>query len=145
MRATLLERFMSKVSPEPMSGCWLWTGAVLKSGGYGAIGIERASVRAHRVAWALFRGPIPAGLLVLHKCDNPACVNVDHLYLGTASRNALDCVERQRHNRARLSPANVLAIRSATSAGTSELAEQYGVSTVAIRAIRRRATWRNHG
>ena len=52
---------------------------------------------AHRTGWILFRGPIPAGLKVLHACDNPACVNLEHLYLGTQKDNARDMVARGRY------------------------------------------------
>lgn len=77
-------------------GCWLWQGSIFKDG-YGAIGIRRTgSKRAHRVSYEAFVGRIPDGLWVLHKCDTPACVNPDHLFVGTASDNTVDM-----HNKGR--------------------------------------------
>src|ERR1035437_755093 len=82
-------------------GCWPWAGKIHVGTGYGVVyagggrGHEREE-RAHRVAWALTFGPIPPGLSVLHKCDNPPCVNPDHLYLGTHQDNMADVVARGR-------------------------------------------------
>src|SRR5574340_590014 len=81
IQRSLLERFFDKVSPEALTGCWLWTGAV-KELGYGVIGLgtrEQGTSKAHRVSWELHNGPIPSGLNVLHSCDTPSCVNPDHL------------------------------------------------------------------
>jgi hypothetical protein len=101
----LLERFMKYVSPEPMSGCWLWTGA-LDDKGYGRLGVNRSAQRAHRVAYELFVGPIPDlpgyhGGCLLHRCDNPACVNPQHLVVGTQQDNIAD---RERKGRHRVAP-----------------------------------------
>lgn len=80
-------------------GCWLWNGQIGKRG-YGMIGVpKRYGPRiqyAHRVSWRLHRGEIPDGLSVLHRCDNPKCVNPDHLFLGTAGDNIRDCVAKGR-------------------------------------------------
>lgn len=75
--------------------CWNWTGA-LTSGGYGNCKENGRVVRAHRKAWELVNGPIPAGMWVLHHCDNRRCVNPAHLFLGTARDNAVDCVRKGR-------------------------------------------------
>jgi len=86
--------------PEPNSGCLLWIGAVKKGGKgmlpYGRLKTNGRHVKAHRYAWERARGLIPDGLLVLHTCDNPCCVNALHLYLGTHKDNALDCSRRGR-------------------------------------------------
>ena len=80
-------------------GCWLWNGPIFKDG-YGCIGIKRTGPqRAHRVSYAKFVGPIPNGLWVLHRCDTPACVNPEHLFLGTAYDNAIDREGKGRANR----------------------------------------------
>lgn len=100
----LMERFMDKVEPEPMSGCWLWRGAV-RGGGYGEIGIgsktdKTASMRAaHRVSYELFVGKIPPKMNILHSCDMPLCVNPDHLFVGTQADNCRDRARKGRGKR----------------------------------------------
>jgi len=92
-----LERFTAKFE-KSQTGCWNWTAA--KDGcGYGFIGIKRIKkslMRAHRVSYMEFIGPIPDGLLVCHHCDNPGCVNPKHLFLGTHKDNADDMVKKGR-------------------------------------------------
>lgn len=107
----LRDRFYEKFEPEPMSGCWLWT-ACLTTKGYAAIGVRRgpgkmAKVEASRVSWELHHGPIPVGLGALHKCDNPVCVNPDHLFLGTHADNMADKARKGR------APGVPLAVRRA--------------------------------
>lgn len=88
-------RFWIKV--EKTEGCWLWTGATIRDG-YGTITIDGRSVKAHRIAWELTYGPIPEGMLVCHRCDNPSCVRPDHLFLGTHADNVHDCIQKGRRN-----------------------------------------------
>ena len=76
--------------------CWLWMGARNMTH-YGLLGIDGHSRLAHRISYALLVGPIPDGLDVLHKCDNPPCVNPDHLFLGDAKANAADKIAKGRH------------------------------------------------
>lgn len=78
-------------------GCWLWTGYT-STFGYGMMRFMGKSQNAHRLSWQVHRGPIPDGLSVLHKCDVPACVNPDHLFLGTQSDNMKDCASKGRLN-----------------------------------------------
>lgn len=83
-------RFWNSVSPEPNTGCWLWTGS--DDNGYGCLGVNGRRVRAHRYSWELAHGaPPPADMHVCHRCDQPACVNPDHLFLGDDSANMRDC------------------------------------------------------
>lgn len=90
-----VERFWSNASDQPGADCWEWQG-IRTVKGYGRFYYYYRNLRAHRVAYELRRGPIPRGLMVLHACDNPPCINPDHLFLGTAWDNANDAVRRKR-------------------------------------------------
>jgi predicted XRE-type DNA-binding protein len=86
---TLEKRFWSKVRKGP--GCWEWTAGLNKRNGYGHIKSNGVKLLAHRLAWEMSNGrPIPAGLCVLHRCDNPKCVRPDHLFVGTQLDNIED-------------------------------------------------------
>lgn len=93
------QRFESKISKSE-SGCWIWKGSYLKTG-YGVFhivnGSEKKHVRANRYSWMHFRREDPKEALVLHKCDNKACVNPEHLYLGDKRQNTKDAIERGQH------------------------------------------------
>lgn len=90
-------RFMAHVSPEPNSGCWLWTAAI-STNGYGLLSTTRSrQVRAHRFAYESMHGPIPDGLYICHRCDTPSCVNPDHLFLGTPRDNLNDAKSKGRY------------------------------------------------
>ena len=94
-KGKILARFDRLCIPEPNSGCWLWLGA-LHVFGYGKFGLHEKIYHAHRIAWQLLRGRISSGLQVLHKCDNPSCVNPDHLFLGTQKDNIHDMWQKGR-------------------------------------------------
>ena len=98
-RKSLSAAFHEKITGEPNSGCWLWTGA---SGtrGYGHIRKNGKMLKAHRVAWTLYRGAIPEGLCVLHHCDVTSCVNPGHLFIGTHTDNMRDKERKGRANHA---------------------------------------------
>lgn len=98
---TIRERFEAKCAPINEDGCILWIGTT-NGKGYGLLGTEinagKSHMRyAHRIAWALKHGDIPPKMVVCHKCDNPLCVNIDHLFVGTYKQNTLDMVKKNRH------------------------------------------------
>lgn len=86
----LLNRFWSKVDIKGPGECWLWKACKRDRRGYGGFKLNSKLQMAHRVSWKFHNGPIPKGKLVLHKCDNPRCVNPNHLYIGTQSDNQYD-------------------------------------------------------
>lgn len=141
--------FRKHVRPDPVTGCWLWT-AYRDPKGYGRAASTGREVLAHRVAWTLYRGPIPAGQHVLHKCDNPPCCNPDHLFVGTNLDNVADRIAKGRscanhgtaNGRARLCAEDVRAIR-ADSRSDEVLAKVYGVRPGTIWFARTRQTWRH--
>ena len=95
-RPTPEERFWGKV--DKTDGCWLWT-AGTNINGYGRLSVNRIAILAHRYSWALHNGEIPKGMCVMHKCDNPPCVNPDHLEMGSQQDNLKDMLSKGRHGK----------------------------------------------
>ena len=92
-------RFERKFMPEPMSGCWIWIGARGRKATASSSSRHAKSkglIAAHRVAWMMYRGRLPAHVLACHRCDNPPCVNPSHLFEGTHGDNSRDCVSKGR-------------------------------------------------
>lgn len=144
-------RFGEKFCPEPNSGCWLWEGTT-DPDGYGKMIVGGKQVRAHRLAYRLYIGDIPRGLLVRHKCDVPSCVNPRHLLLGTIADNNADkaarnrCRYGERHPNAKLTSSDVRAILIAAQDGAETpraTARRFGVRRETIRAIIQGTAWRN--
>lgn len=145
------ERFWTNV--QQGDGCWEWAGRRTPDG-YGIFtwkAMKRGPLGAHRAAWILTHGDIPDGLWVLHHCDNPPCVRLDHLYVGTAADNAYDRTTHGRQVRGedvashKLTTGDVLEIRRRHAAGgitILALAAEYQVSTPVIGAVVRREWWR---
>jgi hypothetical protein len=136
-------RFLARIDDSAgFFACWAWTGAHIRSG-YGHF-YWRANklLLVHRVAYTIFRGPIPAGLNVCHACDNPGCCNPAHLWAGTQQDNIDDQMGKghhihgETHHNARLSDAQASAIRTDTRK-LREVAAEYGVSMAQVSRIRR--------
>ncbi len=128
-------------------GCLVWTGRATDRRGYGVITIEGKSRRATRVAWLLAHGEWPhSDLFVCHTCDNPACVEPSHLFLGTAAANNLDAKTKGRNARgervggAKLSEQDVALIRQEFGSH-KQIAAKYGVSATLVGLIKRRIVW----
>src|SRR3990167_5550740 len=143
--------FWARVKRGDQDTCWLWRGSINKwTGGYGyAMRSGGVANRAHRVSWELHNGAIPDGLFVLHRCDNPPCVNPAHLFLGTNADNMADMAAKGRHGRTILTPDQVRDIRRRlgsrrTPAGVRmKLSSEYGVSVSTIKAIKANRFWRH--
>jgi HNH endonuclease len=150
-----MERFWSRVDQSSETGCWEWRGTKRKDG-YGVLMVGGALIRAHRLSWELANGPIPKGLSVLHRCDNPPCVRPDHLFVGTQRDNLADMTAKGRRvpykgrpQRGALNAAThltedaVAIIRGMVSAGYyhREIAAQFGIDRATISYIATGRTW----
>ena len=127
--------------------CWLWTGKTDKDG-YGIFYKDGGDFRAHRAAYEIGHGVAPGDMCVCHRCDNPRCVNPEHMFLGTSETNTADRNAKGRQARgvrqhlAKLDDRAVVAIR-ASAARQVDLAAHYGVSQAAISFIKLRQTWKH--
>lgn len=165
----IIKRFWDKVDKQP-DKCWLWT-ASKRNKGYGAFAYtlngKTIHDRAHRFSYQLYKGEIPKGLSILHSCDNPACVNPDHLSPGTISDNNQDMVRKGRHvkggtylsstldggyergevhHNAKLTESIVIEIRQSYALGKSshsQLAKRYQVGVGHINRIIKRKAWKH--
>lgn len=158
-------RLESKSTFVPFCGCQIWFGPSVPHG-YGVLSVNGRQTYAHRASWVLEHGEIPGGLYVLHKCDTPACINVDHLFLGSARDNTKDMVKKNRGNYAnhargkdhyfygngykgenhpgsKLNQSQVDEIRNAYKPGVRQidLASKYGVKQACISSIVRGKSW----
>ena len=148
--AGLSEQFEARVEPDLNSGCWLWSRGQTTDG-YGTFQMERRTVLAHRASWAIYRGKLPAGQMVCHRCDTPACVNPSHLFLGSQTENMADMkakgrADRQfgaRNGRAILSDDQAREILDLKGLGFGQrpIARSYGVSDSTVSRIIRRESF----
>jgi hypothetical protein len=129
-----VERFFSRVRKGP--GCWQWVGAATPRG-YGKLSVNNKLMYAHRFSYLHHKGELDAGKLVCHTCDNPSCVNPDHLFQGTSLDNSRDMSLKGRAPKGRLSESQVAAIRRRYSAGETAMsvAKDYGCSDTLVYGI----------
>ncbi len=122
-----VDNFWQNVNRSSPSGCWVWLGAQT-SNGYGSLQISGVKYSAHRLSYELNFGSIPEGVNVLHSCDNKACVNPAHLFLGTQTDNMHDAIAKGRVDGMPLSDQDVLDIRERHVLGETinSLAKEYG-------------------
>lgn len=154
-----LPRFRDRISKSITiddNGCWIWQKTRSRNG-YGTFAFGGGkNGRAHRVSFMAFNGPIPGGLDVCHRCDVRACVNPDHLFLGTRSENILDASRKNRvsrwhqkkgaeHPSAKLTDDDVKSILDQLCRGEAKasIARKFGVSDRSILLISRGDTWRH--
>jgi hypothetical protein len=151
----IVEDFLARV--KKTSGCWIWTGGLNKAG-YGTVKIFNKPKLAHRVSYEIHVGNLPVKILVCHKCDNPPCVNPDHLFLGTHRDNAFDSMKKGRFSinkrrgskshLSRLTESQVIQIRNryvkgSRKNGSAGIAKDFNVQPNTISKIVTRRTW-NH-
>ena len=144
------ERIEAKVLRIPEAGCWVWMGGTTVRG-YGQIESNKRKLYAHRASYEAFVGPIPEGMYVCHACDNVACVNPNHLFLGTQKQNLQDMANKGRSTRGEKNPMAKLSEEDGkdikylirTGLSSKDLSVEYGVSPNAINLIKQGKRW-NH-
>lgn len=146
-----IERFHKKHRLNPDSGCWEWTASLIGRG-YGQFKCAEDPKQqyAHRFSYLIHKGPVPVGKCVLHRCDNPRCVNPEHLFLGTHEDNSQDMKSKGRHlygeknDQAILTESDVRSIRMlciARDLSQSRIGEMFGISQIEVSRIHRRERW----
>lgn len=148
--SNIAPRFWAKVSVRKRDECWPWAGA-RRPRGYGNVNHGGSTKLAHRLAWELTHGPIPDGMVVCHRCDNPPCCNPAHLFLGTTQDNVDDARVKGRLPRgervwaAKLTVDAVREIRRLATAGVTRkaLAVRFGVTRNHIDRLVTRKQWRH--
>lgn len=132
------------------TGCREWIGSVHQATGYGNITINGSTVSTHRASWETANGPIPSGMHILHKCDNPSCINPEHLFLGTNAQNVADMDTKgrrvahkgEKHPRAKLTDDLVSKIR-VDPRTHRVIAKELGVGPSIIGLVKQHKIWRH--
>jgi hypothetical protein len=152
---SITERLMMGLMGDA-NACWPWRGNRAMDG-YGSLLVAaptpsgHTTARAHRLMFEAVRGPVPSGMFVCHTCDNPACVNPSHLWLGTAADNSRDMVAKGRkkkgaaHHNAKMTPEGVAELRALHATGTrtlKSLGEQFGIGTSQVHRLVNNQSWK---
>ena len=145
-----VDRFWAKVDVKGKNDCWLWKANSLPAG-YGTLSLSGKKILAHRFSWQLAYGKIPDGLCVLHHCDNPPCVNPNHLFIGSPADNVQDMIEKGRdpiqkgelNPKSKLKDEDIPKIKEILSQGfyQKEIASLFGVSSTTINGINTGRYW----
>jgi DNA-binding transcriptional regulator YiaG len=147
------ERLNKHVKIDPDTGCWVWIGAKGSGGGYGLIKVGPKLMLAHRASYMEYVGDIPEGMLILHRCDNPPCINPEHLFAGTWADNMRDMVAKgrdkhgdtrgEKNGQHKLNLAEIEQIRDLLEWGMKQhvIAQAFGVSRSNIAMIKSGRIW----
>lgn len=148
---SLKERFEEKVEMIPECGCWIWTSSTHYKG-YACFWYKSKNEKGHRVAWEIYNGPIPHGKHVLHRCDTPACVNPNHLFLGDNFINQQDCAAKgrhkgpnihgEKHHFAKLTEVQVLQIEK-DKRPQWKIGKDYNISQPIVSEIKNHKIWKH--
>lgn len=145
------QRFLKRVEVKSKDECWNWTGSQNQKLWHGQWRNKAGQIElTHRAAWRMFKCEVPEGMCVLHKCDNPICVNPSHLWIGTQSDNCRDMWAKgrarpktslgEKHGNSKLKLDQVIDIKTSKLSGV-ELARKYNVATTTVCDIRRGRSW----
>ena len=140
-------KLLENVRIDEQTGCWIWT-LSLTQPGYGQLGVNGKIKRTHRLSYELFKGPIPQGMFVCHHCDNRACLNPQHLFVGTSKENTRDMILKNRQKKPggrKFTREDINHFRSEAANGVSriELCETYHVSYKQLSRIINYRDWKN--
>ena len=147
------KEFLEELAVKDGTGCWLWPRAVSKNG-YGVLRIGKKEGKLwtlHRLSWTVWKGPIPKGLCVLHRCDVRRCFNPDHLFIGTHKDNMADAVSKgrvrhgEKHTDAVLTAEKVVEIRRRRKEGETacDLGDFFGISRQGVTDVVNRRNWKH--
>jgi len=148
MNETLAEKLRARTAPADDKGCMLWKG-MRNAKGYGLVSHEQRKQKAHRLVWEGMHGEVPEGMFVLHRCDTPSCVNLLHLWLGTAAENSADMAAKGRskrgpeHHNSRFTAEQIIEIREMRRRGLrwQEVSERFGIRKQYVYKIWRNEVW----